>query len=57
MAKRTLDAADEIAQSLRVMQSVLVKNDAHIRKRDLKHKTKPKRAQQAEGGSIVDQVF
>lgn len=39
------------------MQSVLVKNDAHIRKRDLKYKTKPKRAQQAEGGSIIDQIF
>jgi hypothetical protein len=34
------DAGGEIAQALRVMSQVLVKQDTHTRKREIKFKTK-----------------
>ena len=48
------DAGGEIAQALRVMGQVLVKQDTHTRKREIKFKTKD---QKQEGGSLVDQIF
>lgn len=53
--KKHSDPADEIAQALRVMQTVLVKQDSHLRKRELKHKTKKNQA--PDSGSLVDQLF
>jgi hypothetical protein len=45
------DAGGEIAQALRVMSQVLVKQDTHTRKREIKFKTKD---QKQEGGSLID---
>lgn len=54
MKKRTTeDAANEIAQALRVMTSVLVKETTHSKKRDQKLTTK----QNTEPGNIVEQIF
>ena len=44
--------AAEIANALRVMQNVLVKQESHVKKRDKKHQKK-----QDPAGSLVDQIF
>ena len=48
------DAGGEIAQALRVMTSVLVRQETHTRKREIKF---TKKDQKPEGGSLVDQIF
>jgi len=58
MEKRSFengDAGGEIAQALRVMGQVLVKQETHSRKREIKFKTN--KDQKQERGSLIDQIF